>query len=324
MNALERKKAAVITKYAVESFSEGDWYTLGQITGSLKLLTDHPRLFRAMNNGDGDYEYCAAQVLDAIFTADSSLIAQVIDHFDIDLWYEQKDPERYRRVFLSSVMPSADFWTDGYLKMFVGHLSSNKSRVSEMKARLACWGICAFVAHEDIEPSREWMDEVEAALETMDIMVALVEPGFRESDWCAQEVGFALGRKTDIIPLRAGEDPFGFFGKYQGIQVKGKYPKTVADEMVQLLLRKPKFRRQMIQGMSKAMAPLESSTKVEMLHLLDSWETVTDEQLRGLIESISLSTFERERLKNLIARVGAFEVPEPTAAEVSTDENVPF
>jgi hypothetical protein len=277
-----------------------------------------------MSFGDEDYGFCAAEVLDTIFSADSSLIAHVIDHFDIDLWYEQKAPERYRRIFLSSVMPSVDFWTDDYLKMFVGHLSSNKSRVSEMKVRLAQWGVCAFVAHEDIEPSREWMDEVEAALETMDVMVALVEPGFRESDWCAQEVGFALGRKIDIIPLRAGEDPFGFFGKYQGIQVKGKYPLAVADEIVQLLLRKPKFRRQMIQGMSKAMAALESSTKVEMLQLLDSWQTVTDEQFRGLLESASLSKFERERLRNLIARVGAFKLPEPAATEISTDENVPF
>ena len=91
MNALERKKVTVITKYAVESFSEGDWYTLGQIAGRLKLLTDHPRLFRAMSFGDEDYEYCAAEVLDAIFTADSRLIAEVIDHFDIDLWPYETD-----------------------------------------------------------------------------------------------------------------------------------------------------------------------------------------------------------------------------------------
>ena len=82
----------------------------------------------------------------------------------------------------------------------------------------------AFIAHEDIEASKEWRDEVEAGLETMEVLVAVVEPGFKESDWCAQEVGYALGRKIDIIPLRAGLDPFGFFGKYQGIQIKGKYP----------------------------------------------------------------------------------------------------
>jgi hypothetical protein len=177
-----------------------------------------------MGFGDDDYDYCVAEVLDKIFTQDSSLIPDVIDHFDIDLWYQQKDLEKYRRVFLDSTVSSADFWTDGYLKLFISHLSSNKARMSAMKASLAKWGISAFIAHEDIEPSRKWMDEVETGLETMEVMVTVVEPGFRDSDWCDQEVGFALGRKIDIIPLRAGLDPYGFFGKFQGIQIKGKYP----------------------------------------------------------------------------------------------------
>lgn len=324
MTPQERKKVTVITKYAVESFSERDWFTLGQITGKLKLLTEHTRLFRAMSFGDEDYEYCAAEVVDTIFTADSSLIEEVIDHFDIDLWYEQKDPQKYRRVFVPSATPSADFWTNGYLRLFVSHLSSNKSRMSAMKARLAQWGVCAFIAHEDIEPSREWMHEVEAGLATMDILAALVEPGFRESEWCPQEVGYALGRKIDVIPLRGGLDPFGFFGKYQGIQVKGKYPEQVADEIVQLLLRKPKFRRQLLLGMSKAMALLETSPKIEMVQLLDSWETVTDEQLKGILESVSLSASERKSLRNLIARVDAFATPEQAIQDTSDDDNLPF
>ena len=242
MDTLERKKVTVITKYALESFSERDWITLGQITGKLNVITEHPRLLRSMSFGDNDYDYCVAEILDTIFTQDSSLISDVIDHFDIDLWYQQKDLGKYRRVFLASTVSKADFWNDGYLKLFISHLSSNKERMSAMKANLAKWGISAFIAHEDIEPSRKWMDEVEAGLETMEVMAAVVEPGFQESDWCDQEVGFALGRKIDIIPLRAGLDPYGFFGKFQGIQIKGKYPEDVSNEIAQLLLKKPKHR----------------------------------------------------------------------------------
>ena len=71
MTPIERKKVSVITKYALDSFSESDWYTLGQVTGQLRTITDHPRLFRALGFGDPDYEYCASQVLDSIFTHDS-------------------------------------------------------------------------------------------------------------------------------------------------------------------------------------------------------------------------------------------------------------
>ncbi len=324
MDSLERKKVTVINKYAVESFSEGDWYTLGQLTGKLKVITDHPRLFRSMSFGDDDYDFCVAEVLDTIFKADSGLINDVIDHFDIDLWYQQKEPEKYNRIFFASTVASADFWTNGYLKVFVSHLSSNKKRMSAMKAALAPWGISAFIAHEDIEPTREWMNEVEAGLETMEVMVAVVEPGFRESDWCAQEVGFALGRKVDIIPLRAGLDPFGFFGKFQGIQIKGVYPEDVAHEIVQLLLKKPKHRNRLLKSMSRAFAALQSDQKVRLIEILDSWSVATDYQIKELLEASSLSVDERDQLNNLIDRVEAFKAPKPAPAEVTRVDDIPF
>jgi hypothetical protein len=319
MDSLQRKKITVITKYAVESFSESDWFTLGQLTGKLDEITEHPRLFRALSFGDPDYEYCVAQVLDTIFSEEPRLIAEVIDHFDIDLWYQQKDPEKYRRVFQESAVTSADFWDDTQFKLFVSHLSSNKRRMSAIKADLALWGVSAFIAHEDIEPSREWMDEVEAGLQTMEVLVAVVEPGFKESDWCAQEVGYALGRRIDIIPLRAGLDPFGFFGKYQGIQIKGKYPKDVAIEIVQLLLKKPKHRDRLLQCMSKAFSGLQPQQKIDAFALLDSWSIVADSHLKSLLEASALSDYERRNLSGLIARVGGFTQAEPLAAAPADD-----
>src|SRR5262245_27069351 len=133
MDSLQRKKVTVLTRYAVESFSESDWYALGQLTGKLNVITEHPRLFRSLRVGDPDYEYCVAQVLDTIFSDEPHLIDEVIDHFDVDLWYQQKDPERYRRVFQDSAVTSADFWADGQLKLFASHLSSNKERMSAVK-----------------------------------------------------------------------------------------------------------------------------------------------------------------------------------------------
>ena len=76
---------SVITKYAVEVFTESDWYTFGQICGKLDSVTGHPRLLRSMGFGDPDYEYSAAQVVDSVLYDDSRLIGEVIQHFDIDL-----------------------------------------------------------------------------------------------------------------------------------------------------------------------------------------------------------------------------------------------
>jgi serine/threonine protein kinase len=322
MDPADRKKVTVITKYVLDSFSEGDWYTLGQITGKLDVIAGHSRLLRSLSFDDDDYEYCVAEVLDTIFSADSSLIAEVIDHFDIDLWFQQKNPEKYHRVFAEAKIASADFWKEGYLKLFVSHLSNNKKRMSAMKSNLSNWGISAFIAHEDIEPSREWMNEIEIGLQTMEVLAAVVEPGFKESDWCAQEVGYALGRNVDIIPLRAGLDPFGFFGKYQGIQIKGKVPEDVANEITHLLLKKPKHRRRLLECMSRSFSTLQSEQKTKLIELLDSWAVVTDDQLKIILQSSSLSEYERGRIKNLVARVGAFAVPEP--AKVPDEDEIPF
>lgn len=324
MDALERKKVSVVTKYAIESFSEGDWYTLGQITGKLNVITDHTRLFKSLSFGDEDYDYCVAQVLDIIFSEDPNMIEEVIDHFDVDLWYQQKDPVKFQKVFTATKVASADFWAEGQLKVFVSHLSSNKERMSAMKAELAHWGISAFIAHEDIEPSREWMNEVEAGLETMEVLIAVVEPGFKESDWCAQEVGFALGRHIDIIPLRAGLDPFGFFGKIQGVQIKGRVPSDVASEIVRLLLKKPKHRDKLLRGMGKAFRGLQSKQKTRAFERLDSWAVATDSQIKALLENCLLSDFERENLKGLISRVEAFKHQEPEQATIDSDDDIPF
>lgn len=324
MNANERKMVSVISKYVGESFSEADWFSLGQVTGKLKIVTEHPRLLRSMSFGDDDYAYCAAEVLDQIFSVDNTLIAEVIDHFDIDLWYQQKEPEKYKRVFSQASIKCADFWTEGYFKVFVSHLSSNRERMSALKVSLASWGVSAFIAHEDIQASREWRDEVEAGLESMDVLVAVVEPGFKESDWCAQEVGYALGRKVDIIPLRAGLDPFGFFGKYQGIQIKGKYPEKVAYEVVQALLKKPQHRNFLLQCIGKAFATLQSEKKTDLIMQLDSCSIATDAQVKSLLEQVSLSNFERQKLKSLIARVGAFQYPKSDAVADDSLDDIPF
>lgn len=48
-------------------------------------------------------------------------------------------------------------WKLGFFKMFISHLTSNKSSATNLKRCLEQYAISGFVAHEDIEPSKEWM-----------------------------------------------------------------------------------------------------------------------------------------------------------------------
>lgn len=108
-------------------------------------------------------------------------------------------------------------WNNGKFRVFLSHKSEFKVETAKLKEELAFFGASSFVAHEDIEPTREWQDEIENALHTMDVLVALMTEGFKNSDWTNQEIGFAMGRKIPVVSVRMGTDPYGFIGKYQGI-----------------------------------------------------------------------------------------------------------
>ena len=162
-----------------------------------------------------------------------------------------------------------------------GILAKNKARVAGLKAELANWGVTAFLAHQDIEPAREWQTEIESALATMDVLVAVVEPGFRESAWTDQETGYALGRGVEVIPLLAGLDPYGFVGKIQGVQAKGKLPAAVADELGLVLLRTPRYREQMIPGISAFLASASSKVKVSRIKSIES--VMPDVHLKSIL-----------------------------------------
>src|SRR5208283_2782050 len=119
-------------------------------------------------------------------------------------------PELARDVEASQVEPGDQpaavptFWAPGHFRLFVTHVSAAKRGAHSIKAALAEYQIAAFVAHDDIEPTREWQAEIESALRTMDALTAIITPDFISSRWCDQEVGIAIGRGKLVVPLRAG------------------------------------------------------------------------------------------------------------------------
>lgn len=132
-----------------------------------------------------------------------------------------------------------EFWENIEARVFLSHLASNKVETSKLQLQLEKFGISAFVAHEDIEPTKQWQTEIESALATMDALVALLAPGFKESNWCDQEVGVAIGRQLPILAVRQGLAPYGFIGKYQALQGAGKTAPVLAREIFDLFIVMP-------------------------------------------------------------------------------------
>lgn len=109
-------------------------------------------------------------------------------------------------------------WKPGFYRLFVSHLSSFKSSASGLKLYMQDYGVDCFVAHEDIKPSKEWEQEIENALFSMDSLCAIVTEGFKDSSWCDQEIGIAMGQHKMVFSINKGAVPYGFFGKFQALK----------------------------------------------------------------------------------------------------------
>lgn len=124
-------------------------------------------------------------------------------------------------------------WQDDGYRLFLSHKSKVSKRVTKLKDQLKLYGVSAFVAHTSIQPTREWQDEIESALYSMDALAAIMTEDFHDSNWTDQEVGFALGRHVPVIPLRMGKNPYGFLARIQALSCNWD---NAAERIVKLLI----------------------------------------------------------------------------------------
>lgn len=165
-------------------------------------------------------------------------------------------------------------WRNGYFRMFISHITSRKKQASNLKNALEEYGITSFVAHEDINPTKEWQKEIQKALNSMDCMAAMLYDGFHQSNWCDQEVGIALGRNITVLPLLPDSDPYGFLGEYQGIKIKGMYPEALAKEIFKILCDNTNTRSKYLSCLTNLL--LSSSSKNDALKWLSLIEEISN------------------------------------------------
>ena len=173
--------------------------------------------------------------INKIHNFQNEFIAEVF--FEMEVVAEQ-DWRKESGLLLSSkrvVLPEAinRIWEPGCYNVFLSHKTEVKNETAILKEKLKFFGISSFVAHEDIHPTKEWQNEIENALSSMDSLVALLTDRFHDSIWTDQEVGFAFGRGVPIISVRLGKDPYGFIGKFQALSCSwDSAPKEIAKILI--------------------------------------------------------------------------------------------
>jgi len=172
----------------------------------------------------------------------SSVTDECIDAVHIEL-FNPEDTECQNAIqpddVISIYTGYSQFWRHDHLKLFISHKSEHKKLVKELSNSLLPYGISCFVAHEDIEPTTEWRNEIENALRSMDVFLAFLTDNFSDGDWTNQEVGFAIARGVPIIPLKISpKNPGGFMSIYQALNVQVNNPKLLTKKIFSLISQK--------------------------------------------------------------------------------------
>ncbi len=149
----------------------------------------------------------------------------------------------------ASAIPSPSCWKDGMFRVFISHLAVERAFAADLQKELCRYGIYCFVAHKDIEPTKAWQDEIEAALQTCDALIALLHPNFHASNWTDQEIGYAMGRGIPTFAVRFGQDPYGFLARFQAFNGLGKQVGELAGELFGALMKHPSTRCQIAESL---------------------------------------------------------------------------
>ena len=107
---------------------------------------------------------------------------------------------------------------------FLSYQTSEKIIAGNIQNILSRFGIKSFMAHEDIDISVEWQDEILKNIKNADIFIALLSKAYLGSVFCVQESGMAVLREDvlRIIPISLdGTVSPGFMGHIQSRVVKG-------------------------------------------------------------------------------------------------------
>jgi len=218
-----------------EAWSVDNWDG-GTYGHALYLVLPEPLFALTLKQKD-DYQKKIKEDLNNINNAHNEFIEEVFLEVDIGENADWRKESGLLLLASKSVAPDAAkrIWGEnGEFRIFLSHKSEVKKEAAALGERLRSFGVSCFVAHVDIKPTKEWQDEIESALASMDGFVALLTDKFHESDWTDQEVGFAFARGVPIVAVRMGRDPYGFIGKFQGLASSWE---TCALELVKILIK---------------------------------------------------------------------------------------
>ncbi len=110
------------------------------------------------------------------------------------------------------------FYIGKSVRVFLSYSHVDGFLAEQLKHSLERYGLEVFMAHEDIEPSKIWQDEIIRSLKACDVFIPILTHNFSQSKWTDQESGIAFAEGKVIIPIKVEIDPYGFLHKFQALK----------------------------------------------------------------------------------------------------------
>ena len=121
----------------------------------------------------------------------------------------------------------------------------------------------------------------------MDALTAILMESFKESNWCDQEIGFAVGKDVLIIPIKKELNPYGFIGKYQAIQGNNTTVQEVAKKVFNTIVKNPKTRNKMLTCLTNLISnSTHIETALKQLEILSEISDLPHELLEQMAKQI--------------------------------------
>jgi hypothetical protein len=202
----------------VEEWTYDNWN--GGTYGHALYLVVPESIFLGATKKRDEIQTQICRDLNGLHNIQNESIAEVFLEMDVQQDRDWRQESGLLVTTTTAIAPDSvtRIWDNKGFRLFLSHKSEVKKETAELKEKLSLFGVSAFVAHEDIKPSRAWQTEIEYALHSMDAFAALMTENFHDSDWTDQEVGFALARGVPVIAVKLERDPYGFLGKFQALR----------------------------------------------------------------------------------------------------------
>ena len=124
------------------------------------------------------------------------------------------------------------------VEVFFSYSHEDRTLAGKIATLMTENGFDVFLAHEDINVSEEWREEIFKHLRSCNVLLALLTPSFEKSVWANQEAGYMRGKEGKVIPLIVGETSiknFGFLEALQGIQMKEDTLKECVNQILSII-----------------------------------------------------------------------------------------